>query len=148
MKLASSILLGLVVGFLQLSSVFPYVGHVLKSKTQFAANMKPLTPLRIKNMAGFTGKFAVQGSIDDSNDSNGSDKTPFFLTPAFQSKLKIVIPVAIVGALGYVAATSGLSIDFSQLLESAVSKVEGLGPLGYLYFSAVRIIDRILFSDY
>ena len=136
MKLVSSIVLGFLVSFIQIAVVYPFTGHVLQSKV-LSAHIKPLTPIKItqsSTLVKFNTHFAVQGSIDD---SNGSDKPPFFLNPAFQSKLKIVIPVAIVGVLGYLAATSGFSIDIPQLLESAVTKIEGLGPLGYLYFAGV-----------
>jgi len=137
MKLVSSIILAFIIGFIQIDVVFPFNGYILKSTSVLSAHIKPLTPIRIvRSNTVFKSNthFAVQGSIDD---SNGSDKPPFFLNPAFQSKVKIIIPVAIVGVLGYLAATSGFSIDIPQLLESAVTKIEGLGPLGYLYFAGV-----------
>lgn len=143
MKLTSTILVGLIVGFLKINVVFPFsTGYILQSKVVSpASHVKSLTTSPIIRVPSstinrFHKHMAVQGSIDD---ADGSEKTPFFLNPTFQSKLKIIIPVAVVGVLGYLAATSGFSIDISQILESAVTKIEGLGPLGYFYFAGVSV---------
>ena len=65
-----------------------------------------------------------------------------------QSITKYLLPVIIIGL---VAGFSLLSshIDINQVLQSSVTKIEELGPYGYLYFAVVihhkRLLDNLIF---
>ena len=55
--------------------------------------------------------------------------------------LKVIIPVVTVLAAAAAVVASGQfgSFDFTQIIEESVSKIENMGPYGYLYFAAVRL---------
>lgn len=53
--------------------------------------------------------------------------------------LKVIIPVVTVLAVAAVAVASGKfgTFDFAQVVEQSASKIEKMGPYGYLYFAVV-----------
>jgi hypothetical protein len=57
--------------------------------------------------------------------------------------LKIIIPVVVILAAAAAAVGSGQfgTFDFTQIIEQSASKIEKMGPYGYLYFALVRVID-------
>ena len=54
--------------------------------------------------------------------------------------LKVIIPVVTVLAVAAVVLGSGKfgTFDFTQIIEESASKIEKMGPYGYLYFALVR----------
>lgn len=56
---------------------------------------------------------------------------------------KFIVPLGLAGLAGLVY-TAGNFIDFNQILDACVDKVEELGPIGYLYFALVYIAAEIL----
>ena len=81
--------------------------------------------------------YATINTDDDLTSTDKNNSSDLF------SKAKIIIPIlAILGAAFYFGSNSGFvkTFDFTQFLESAVTKIESLGPLGYLYFSLVSVI--------
>jgi uncharacterized membrane protein YdjX (TVP38/TMEM64 family) len=55
--------------------------------------------------------------------------------------------IAIIAIIGIISIAYGIvsgNLNFIDIIESTVDKVADLGPLGYLYFSAVYIIAEIL----
>lgn len=61
--------------------------------------------------------------------------------------LKIIIPVVVILAAAAAAVASGQfgTFDFTQIVEQSASKIENMGPYGYVYFALVRAIDFVLF---
>lgn len=65
--------------------------------------------------------------------------------------LKIIIPVVVILAAAAAAVASGQfgTFDFTQIIEQSASKIENMGPYGYVYFALVRAkdFDFFLCSD-
>lgn len=71
--------------------------------------------------------------LEKINDTETSTPSPL--------NLKVIIPVVTVLAAAAAVVASGKfgSFDFTQVIEESVSKIENMGPYGYLYFAAVRL---------
>ena len=54
---------------------------------------------------------------------------------------KVIIPVVTILAVAAAAVASGKfsTFDFTQVVEQSASKIEKMGPYGYLYFALVRL---------
>ena len=55
---------------------------------------------------------------------------------------KVIIPVVTILAVAAAAVASGKfsTFDFTQVVEQSASKIEKMGPYGYLYFALVSLI--------
>ena len=54
---------------------------------------------------------------------------------------KVIIPVVTILAVAAAAVASGKfsTFDFTQVIEQSASKIEKMGPYGYLYFALVSV---------
>ena len=54
---------------------------------------------------------------------------------------KVIIPVVTILAVAAAAVASGKfgTFDFAQVVEQSASKIEKMGPYGYLYFALVSL---------
>lgn len=55
---------------------------------------------------------------------------------------KVIIPVVTILAVAAAAVASGKfsTFDFTQVVEESASKIEKMGPYGYLYFALVSLV--------
>lgn len=61
--------------------------------------------------------------------------------------LKVIIPiVTVITAVAAAVILSGKlsNFDFTQIIEEASSKIEKMGPYGYLYFALIYIVAEVL----
>lgn len=74
-------------------------------------------------------------NTDDDKDSNGLN-------------LKVIIPVVALLAAAAAIVGSGKfgAFDFQQIIEQSASKIEKMGPYGYVYFALVSISLRRLLT--
>lgn len=68
------------------------------------------------------------------------------LTSHDQSKqgMKNAASILIGGIVVVAAITQLRNVDFNALMEASISKIESLGPYGYIYFAAIYIAAEIL----
>ena len=69
--------------------------------------------------------------LENINELEGEKSNPL--------NLKVIIPVVTVLAVAAVVLGSGKfgTFDFTQIIEESASKIEKMGPYGYLYFALV-----------
>jgi len=92
------------------------------------------------------GLFARPLSAESSGGGGGSNKGGPSIPGGANSKWKEVlkefaIPIAIgVAVLAFAGSQAGsIQSNIAGVIESAVTKISGMGTMGYLYFAAVRL---------
>lgn len=133
----SSIFFLICASFSSLSKAFNYRSSPIQRCVSFTSSTKKYRCVQIPHLQPQVQEdnrydSTLQSApLENINEGDGENPSPL--------NLKVIIPVVTVLAVAAAAVGSGKfgTFDFTQIIEQSASKIEKMGPYGYLYFALV-----------
>lgn len=124
---------------------FPLPRRIIANKRNGFSQTSPVLPFSSRSTQRFSSKTdSVKEKQNDQNLQIG--KTEFSAVDGL-----IALPILLFMGASYFSVDSGFdpgemirSIDFQTVIDNTADKIEAMGPMGYVYFSAVYITAEVL----